>query len=175
VSPRAQRAEGASASKAGTKPRRGGRVARFRQKARANPLATLLVANILPIIVVLCLGIAYANGSITFKPRASSVIPSLIFLVGSLVVLAVLAWIVAPLIVPAVRATSAFINRQTATMAEGGVLSFVGRFPLLVGGMILYAILWVNSFLVALLIAIDILAILAGLGLFIADVWRAQS
>jgi hypothetical protein len=63
-----------------------------------------------------------------------------------------------------------FINRQIHAIARGGAAAFIVRFPPLVGGMVLYAVLWLNAAILALLVLVDLIAIVVCFVLFARQV-----
>ena len=108
-------------------------------------------------------------------PEAGNVLPSVILLGLSLVVLVVLAWIVAPILMPAARAALDFIRHQKQAMKRGGMSEFAARLPFLVGGTLVYVVLWFNVCLVCALIIVDVLAVLGILTYFIMEVWHLKN
>ncbi len=146
------------------------RLARFGARARSRPWAALAVANKLPLTAAAVVWIAYARGKITFVPGARSVLPILTALGIALAVLVFLCWIAAPLLPPAVAGVRGFIGRQSGAIARGGPVAFVVRFPPLVAGMLVYAALWFNALVLALLIVVDIVAIITTVAVLAREV-----
>ncbi len=149
-------------------------MARIGARARSRPWAVLLLVNILPIAAAAFVIYGYRTGRINFVEGAERVVPGLVLLAVALAALVFLSWIAAPLLVPAVGAVRDFIRRQSHQIARGGVAGFLVRFPALVAGLILYAVLWINVIILGGLIVANVLAIFACVAFFARDVLRMR-
>ena len=154
--------------------RRRGRFSRLGARARSRPWAVLVIANVLPLAATAAIAWGYYTGKITFLPGAGKVVPSLIALGVALAVLVFLSWAAAPILMRASASVRGFINRQVHAIARGGVAAFIVRFPPLVGGMVLYAVLWLNAAILAFLVLLDLVAILVCLALFVREVFAVR-
>jgi len=158
----------------GPRGRAGGRLARLRKTARRSPFLTLVAANVVPIAIAVALAVAWWRGSISFVPAAKNVIPSLIALGISIGLLALLAWIAAPVVFAAMRGAWGIVERQRSAAARGGLAGRIVRAPILVAAILAYAVLWLNALLVGLLVASGMLAVVVSFVAFVAEVWRAR-
>lgn len=160
-----------SAGKSGEKGgRRRGRFSRLGARARSRPWAVLVIANVLPLVATALIAWGYYTGKIAFLPGAGKVVPSLVALGVTLALLVFLSWAAAPILMRASVSVRGFIDRQIHAIARGGVAAFIVRFPPLVAGMVLYAVLWLNAAILALLVLVDLIAIVVCFVIFARQV-----
>jgi hypothetical protein len=134
----------------------------------------LVAANSLPILAMLVVGGLWWKGTIKFVPGSETVIPSLVVLGVALAVLVVIAWIIAPTLLPMVKRTREFVDRNLTLLFKGSVLGAPLRLVLVVAGVAAYGVLWANLVVLALLALIDVAAILTALVVFVREVWKAK-
>ncbi len=153
--------------------RKPGRIARAKGHVASRPWGMLVVANALPIMVALAVGVMWAKGSIEFTPGSEKVLPSLIVLGVTLVLLVVIAWIIAPALFPLVKRTREFVDRNLALMLKGGPAAVPLRLVSVVAGLVAYGVLWANLVVLGLLAVVDVAAIIASLVVFVREVLKA--
>ena len=158
------------------KPRDDGRsrLARAKGYKPSRPWGMLVAANSLPILVALVVGGLWWKGTIKFVPGSKTVIPSLVVLGVALVVLVVIAWIIAPALLPMVKRTREFVDRNLTLLFKGNLIGAPLRLILVVSGIAAYGVLWANLLVLALLALVDIAAILTSLVVFVREVWKAK-
>ena len=134
----------------------------------------LVVANALPIMIAIGIGILYSRGTIEFVPGAEKVVPSLVALGATLVILLVITWVIAPALFPLVKRTREFADRNLDLVARGSMFEAPVRLALAVVGLAAYGVLWANVVLLGLLALVDVAAIIASLVVFAREVLRAK-
>jgi hypothetical protein len=152
--------------------KRRGRLSRAAARARSRPWAVLVLANTMPLAAGVWILWGWRTGRLSFVPGSEAVVPSLVLLAAALGALVVLAWIAAPLVLAAALSTRRFVASQARRMSSGGTASIVTRAPLLLAGAAVYALLWLNAALLALLVAADLAAIVVALVAFVSEVLR---
>lgn len=153
---------------------RRGRFSRLGARARSRPWAVLVISNVLPLTAAIAITYGYYTGKINFVPGAGNVIPSLVALGVLLAVLVFLSWLAAPILLSASVSVRRFLDRQTQAIARGGVTAFVVRFPPLVAGTVVYAVLWLNAAILGLLVLLNLIAILVCLAFFVRAVFAVR-
>ena len=150
--------------------KRRGRFRRLGTRARSRPWAVLVIANVLPLAAGAAVAYGYYTGRITFASGAGKVVPSLIALGVGLAVLVFLSWVAAPIVLSVSASVRGFLRRESHAIARGGLVAFVVHFPWLCAGAAVYGVLWLNVAILALLMLLDLVAILVCFVFFVRDV-----
>lgn len=120
-----------------------------RRNRKESSIPMFVVANLLPLLILLVMGVGLVTGKLAFRENANIILEHIVIICVLFGILALVAWVGAPIILGTISRVGNYINITSSNMTSKP-LSAIFSMPKYLGAILLYPILIVN--LIALII-----------------------